>query len=201
MEKQLIISLGREFGSGGHEIAEKLAKHYNIQFLDQNLLDEATKEKDLDTEELKSLDEKHTSKLFKRTVRGFSSSPQENVSLMQFDHLQKKAKAGESFVVVGRCSEDVLKDCDAMISVFILGDKDVKKERVMRLYDLNEFMAEHLMHEKDTKRKRYHNGFCEGKWGDSRNYDISINSSILGIDATVDVLIDFIDRKRANAGA
>lgn len=198
MEKQLIISLGREFGSGGHEIAEKLAKHYGILLLDQNLLEEIAVEKEIDAEHLKEMDEKHTVRLFKRTVRGFSSSPQENVSLMQFDFLQKKAKAGESFVVVGRCSEDVLKEYDAMVSVFILGDKEVKRERIMRLYQLNEFMAEHLMHEKDSKRKRYHNGFCEGKWGDSRNYDISVNSSVLGIDATVEILIDFIDRKMKN---
>jgi len=66
----------------------------------------------------------------------------------------------------------------------------------MKLYGLNEFMAEHLMHEADTTRKRYHNGFCEGKWGDSRNYHISINSSALGIEETTEILIDFIDRKR-----
>lgn len=82
-----------------------------------------------------------------------------------------------------------------MISIFILGDKEVKRERVMRLYDLPENLAERLMHEKDMKRKRYHNGFCDGKWGDSRNYDISVNSSVLGIDETVELLINFINRK------
>lgn len=196
MEKQLIISVGREFGSGGHEVAEKLAKHYDLPLLDQNILEEIAEEKKIDVTSLKEMDEKHTSKLFKRTVRGFSSSPQENVSLMQFEYLRNKAKAGESFVIVGRCSEDVLREYDALVSIFILGDKKVKRERIMRLYGLNEFMAEHLMHEKDTKRKRYHNGFCEGKWGDSRNYDISVNSSILGVDETVEILIDFINRKR-----
>lgn len=195
MEKQLIISVGREFGSGGHEIAEKLAKHYNLPLLDHNLLDEITEGKHTNVEHLKEMDEKHTSKFLKRTVRGFSSSPQENVSLMQFDYLQKKAAKGESFVIIGRCSEDVLKAYDSMVSIFILGDKEVKRERVMRLYDLPENLAERLMHEKDMKRKRYHNGFCEGKWGDSRNYDISVNSSILGIDETVEILIDFIDKK------
>ncbi len=196
MEKQLIISVGREFGSGGHEIAVKLAKHYNLPLLDQEMLEEIAAEKDVNVDNLKELDEKHASKFFKRNVRGFSSSPQENVSLMQFDYLQKKAKAGDSFVIVGRCSEEVLKEYDGMVSIFILGDKEVKRERIMRLYDLNEFMAERLMHEKDTKRKRYHNSFCDGKWGDSRNYDISVNSSVLGIDETVEILINFIDKKQ-----
>ena len=196
MSKQLIISVSREFGSGGHEIAEKLAKHYNLPLLDHNLLDEIAQGKSVDATPLKEFDEKHTSRFFKRTVRGFNSSPQENISLLQFDYLQKKAKNGDSFVIVGRCSEDVLKDYDCMIPIFVLGTKEVKRERIMRLYDLSESLAERLMHEKDMKRKRYHNGFCDIKWGDSRNYAISINSSALGIDETVELLIDFIDKKR-----
>ncbi|MBR5577391.1 MAG: cytidylate kinase-like family protein [Lachnospiraceae bacterium] len=193
MEHQLIISIGREFGSGGHEIAEKLALHYNIPLLDQNLLDEIAKEKEVNVDSLKEMDEKYTNKLFRRTIRGFSSSPQDNVAMMQFEYLQNKAKQGDSFVIVGRCSEDVLKDCKYMVSIFVLGSKEVKRERVMKLYDLNEFMAERLMHEADTKRKRYHNDFCEGKWGDSRNYHISVNSSLLGIEETTKILINFID--------
>lgn len=196
MGKQLIISVGREVGSGGHEIAELLAKHYNIPLIDKNILEEIAEQKDVDAADLKDIDKKFVTPIFKRTVRGFSSSMQENVYLLQFEYLQEKAKAGESFVIVGRCGEDVLKEYDALVSIFVLGDKEVKRERIMRKYDKNEFMAERLMHEKDTERKRYHNSFCEGKWGDSRNYDISVNSSVLGIDETANVLIDFIDRKR-----
>lgn len=196
MEKQLIISVGREVGSGGHEVAEILAKHYNIPLIDKNILEEIAEKKNVDATDMKDIDKKYVTPLFKRTVRGFSSSMQENIYLLQFEYLQEKAKAGESFVVVGRCGEDVLKEYDALVSIFVLGDKEAKKERIMRKYDKNEFMAERLMHEKDTERKRYHNSFCEGKWGDSRNYDISINSSVLGIEETAELLIDFIDRKR-----
>lgn len=196
MEKQLIISIGREVGSGGHEIAEILAKHYNIPLLDKNILEEIAEKKNVDAADLKEIDKKFVFPLINRNVRGFSSSIQENVYLLQFEYLQELAKAGESFVIVGRCGEDVLKEYDSLVSVFVLGDKEVKKERIMRLYDKNEFMAERMMREKDTERKRYHNSFCEGKWGDSRNYDISINSSILGIEETAEVLIDFIDKKR-----
>ena len=195
MEKQLIISIGREVGSGGHEIAEKLAKHYNIPLLDKNILEKIAEKKNVDATDLKDVDKKFVFPLINRNVRGFSSSIQENVYLLQFEYLQEKAKAGESFVIVGRCGEDVLKEYDALVSIFVLGDKEVKKERIMKVYDKTEFMAERLMHEKDTERKRYHNSFCEGKWGDSRNYDISVNSSVLGLDATAELLIDFIDRK------
>lgn len=195
MEKQLIISVGREVGSGGHEIAEKIAKHYNIPLLDKDILEEIAEKKNVDATDLKEVDKKFVTPIIKRNVRGFSSSIQENVFLLQFEYLQEKAKAGESFVIVGRCGEDVLKEYDALVSIFVLGDKETKRERIMQKYGKNEFMAERLMHEKDTERKRYHNSFCEGKWGDSRNYDISINSSTLGIDETAEILIDFINKK------
>ena len=197
MGSQLIISLGREFGSGGHEIAQKLADYYHIPLLDHNLLDEIAAEKKLDVKNFQGLDEKKRKIGLSRTVRGFSSSPEENVSLLQFDYLRKKAAKGESFVIVGRCSEDVLKDNEGLISIFILGDKKVKVKRIMELYDLSEYYAEKFLTEKDMKRKRYHNSFCEGKWGDSRNYDISINSSKLGIEDTVSMLIRYIDMRKS----
>ena len=196
MEKQLIIAIGREVGSGGHEIAEKLAKHYNIPLVDKNIIEHIAVKKNVDAADLKDVDKKFIFPLVNRNVRGFSSSIQENVFLLQFEYLQEKAKAGESFVVVGRCGEDVLKEYESLISIFVLGHKEVKKARIMQKYGKNEFMAERMMREKDMERKLYHNSFCEGKWGDSRNYDISVNSSVLGIDETVEVLIDFIDRKR-----
>ena len=196
MDSQLIISVGREFGSAGHEIAEELAKYYKINLLDHNLLDEIAMEKQVDAECLRHHEEKHKNKLFHRTVRGFTTSPEENVALLQFEYLRNKAAKGDSFVVVGRCSESVLKEYDCMISIFVLGDRAVKRERIMELYDLNESMAERFMTEKDTKRKRYHNSYCEGKWGDSRNYDISINSSKTGLENTTKLLIDYIDIRR-----
>ena len=192
----MIIAIGREVGSGGHEIAEKLAKHYDIPLIDKNIIEKIAIKKNVDATDLKDVDKKFIFPLVNRNVRGFSSSIQENVFLLQFEYLQEKAKAGESFVVVGRCGEDVLKEYDGLVSIFVLGDKKVKKARIMQKYDKNEFMAERMMREKDMERKLYHNSFCEGKWGDSRNYNISVNSSVLGIDETVEVLIDFIDRKR-----
>ncbi len=124
MEKQLIISVGREYGSGGHEIAEKLANHYGIQLLDHNLLDEIAEKKNVKMDHLRTLDEKHKNPLSSRTVRGYSSSPEENMLYLQFDYLRDKADSGESFVIVGRCSETILKQYDCMVSIFILADRD-----------------------------------------------------------------------------
>mgnify|MGYP001063572424 CR=1 FL=1 len=196
MEKQLIISVGREYGSGGHEISEKLSKHYGIKLLDHNLLDEIAAKKNLNMDHLKGLDEKYKNPWSSRTVRGFSSSPEENLLYLQFNYLRDKADSGESFVIVGRCSEAILKQYDSMISIFILGEQDKKMKRIMELYHLTEYQAVKKMREKDMKRIRYHNSFCNMKWGDSRNYDISINSSKLGIDGTVELLTDYIDKRR-----
>lgn len=196
MEKQLIISVGREYGSGGHEIAQRLSEHYGIQLLDHNLLDEIAAAKNMDMQHLKELDEKHRSRLTSRTVRGYSSSLEENLYLIQFDHLRNKASSGESFVIVGRCSETILKAYDSLVSIFVLGDMDKKIDRIMKLYGLSKEQAVRRIREKDMKRRRYHNGHCDRRWGDSRNYDIAINSSKLGIDGTVAMLADYIDRRR-----
>lgn len=197
MSEQIILSIGREFGSGGHEIAQKLANLYDLPLYDNNLLKEVAAVRDLDSSELEQFDEAKKNRLLSRTVRGMSNSPEDNVAQLQFNYLKKKAEAGESFVVVGRCSETVLKDYPAMISVFILGDPLKKRERVMRLYQLSEAKAEKMMQEKDKKRKQYHNAHCPGKWGDSRNYDISLNSSKLGTDESVRILSDYINARLA----
>ena len=196
MSSQFIISIGREFGSAGHEIAQKLAEYYNIPLLDHNLLDEIALEKNVDADKLKHHDEIIRKPGLYRTVKGFSSHPEDNVAFLQFDYLRKKAEKGDSFVIVGRCSEDILKDYNGLISIFILGDMESKVERIKKLYELSDFQARKLIKEKDMKRKLYHNSYCEGKWGDSRNYDISINSSKAGLDNTLKLLIDYIDIRR-----
>ena len=131
-------------------------------------------------------------KIISRRVNGYSNSIEDNIAEMQFDIIDDKAKSGESFVVVGRCSETKLRKYPALVSLFILGDMDQKIKRVMEVYELSEEDAKKFITKKDKKRKRYHNYHCQGKWGDSRLYDLSVNSSRLGIDKTVDMLEDYI---------
>ena len=157
-----------------------------------NLLDHIAEEKNVGQEQLRKYDERPRNKLFSRTVRGYSNSMQENVANMQFDFLKRKAASGESFVVVGRCAETVLKGYDGLISIFVLGEKDAKLKRIKKLYRLSEEDARHLIDREDWQRKSYHNYYCKCKWGDSRNYDLSINSSRLGIERTVDMLETYI---------
>ena len=196
MEKQLIISIGREFGSGGHEIAEKLAERFSLKLYDKNLLQHIAEERGVEAKHFEKYDEVPRNLLFSRTVKGLSNSMEENIANMQFDYLKKKAESGESFIVVGRCSETILKTYPGFVSIFVLGDKEHKIERVMRLYNMSAEEAELFIYRQDRKRKDYHNYYCKGKWGDSRNYDISVNSSKLGEDVTVDILVDYIIKRQ-----
>ncbi|WP_298532137.1 AAA family ATPase [uncultured Ruminococcus sp.] len=194
---QLIISVGREFGSGGRVIAEELAKRFNIPIYDRHLITDIAEKTGLTPEEIEKYNENPKPHIIARSVRGYSNSIEDNIAEMQFDIIDKKAADGESFVVVGRCSETKLKKYPALVSLFVLGDISEKVKRVMKVYSLSEEEAQRLITKKDKKRKRYHNYHCTGHWGDSRLYDLSINSSRLGIEGTVDYLEEYVKARAA----
>lgn len=197
MDKQVIISIGREYGSGGHVIADALAKHYNLPLYDRNILDELSKETGNSYDVYKKYDEKPVNPFTTRTVLGQSNSIEKIVAQMQFDFLKEKAVKGESYVVLGRCAEDILQDNRGLISIFLVGDTDVKKQRIMTVKNVSEAEALAKMKRHDKNRKQYHNSFSSGKWGDSRFYDLCINTSRLGLDASAEELIHYIDARIA----
>lgn len=199
MGNQLIISLGREFGSGGHEIARRLAERFDLPLLEDNILRKIAEENGMDADAAKFYDEKPRLHVLYRTVNGFNNSPESAVMHMQFQYLKKIAEEGKSFLIVGRCAEEILRDYEGMISIFVLADTDFKIQRIMAREDISEDEAMILMDHKNRKRKIYHNQYCKGKWGDSRNYEISINSSKLGIEGTTDLLENYI-RERIKTG-
>lgn len=192
MSKQMIISISREYGSGGHEIAKKLSERLGVSFYDRNMLDDIAKYMNVDVDNLHKYDEKRKKPIISRTVRGHSNSPEEIIAEIQFNYLKNKAETGESFVVVGRCAEQVLRDYPGMIPIFILGDENEKSKRIQMIRNVTASEALSIMARHDKTRKAYHNSHCSNKWGDSRGYEISINSSKLGIEHTVDLLVDFI---------
>ena len=190
--KQLIIAVSREFGSGGHCIAEELARRFALPLYDRNILEEIADEKNVDSRNLEKYDELPKNHLLSRTVRGVSNSPEEQIANMQFDFLRKKAEEGASFVIVGRCAETILKGNPGLITIFVLGDMDAKIKRIAGLHLISRAEAERMIWRHDRKRKAYHNHYCEMKWGDSRNYDLCINSNKLGIERTTDTLEQYI---------
>lgn len=196
MGRQVIISVGREFGSGGHEIAERLAKHYNIPLYDKEIFEHVEEKSAIHADIAKYFDEKPVNPLiYPMALDGNYLPLEQTVANYIFDFIRTKGdKEKESFVIVGRCAEYVLRDNPNLVSIFILGDKEAKKKRVMERYNLDEKNALNRMKKEDKLRKTYHNFYADGKWGDSRSYDICINSSSLGIDSALDTLITYIDR-------
>lgn len=195
MAKQIMISISREFGSEGRAIAEKVAKDLGLSLYDRNILDAIAQEKNIKVEHLEKFDEKPRNPILSRSVGGHSNSMEENLVKMQFEYLQKKADSGESFVVVGRCAETALKDKAGLISVFVLGDKDTKLAHVKDKYQLSDSEAALKMIRHDTKRKVYHNRYSDFKWGDSRGYDLCINSSKLGIEKTAAMIESYVKER------
>lgn len=197
MEKQLIISVSREFGSGGHEIASELARRFDLPLYDRNILEQIAQKHNLNIRRLEPYDEAPKNIFTSRNVKGFSNSPEEQVAQMQFRYLRAKAEEGVSFVVLGRCAEEILKEFSCLVSIFVLSDIGFKKERTMARDNTPEEEALELMSRADRRRKYYHNQHCRGKWGDSRNYDLSINSAKLGISGTTDYLEQYIKARYA----
>lgn len=195
MRKQIIISIGREFGSGGHEIAERLAKHYDIPLFDKEIFEHVEEQGTIAPDVARYFDEKPVNPIFYPiAMDGTYLSLEQTVANHIFNFIRTKGEQEKcSFVIVGRCAEYVLRDNPNMISIFILGDKEVKIKRVMKKYDLDEKNAYNRMKKEDKMRKTYHNFYSDGKWGDSRTYDVCMNSSTLGIDRTIEALIAYID--------
>lgn len=199
MGKQMIISVGREFGSGGHIVAANLAKHFGLTLLDSNILSEIARKNNTSEESLRKYDESARNLLFSRSVNGFSNSPEEIIAQMQFDYIKEKADAGESFVVIGRCADYVLRDNPNLIKIFILGDMEARIARTAERENITPDKARVRIAQADKRRKYFHNTHSENKWGDSRSYDITVNSSKLGFDRATDLLIKYIELRTSES--
>lgn len=195
MSEQLIITLGREYKSGGRDIAMELARHFSLPLYEQNILKQIAETLRVDADTLTRYDEVPKNLLFSRTVNMHSSAPEEVVCQLQFDYLRKCAAAGESFVVLGRCGEEVLKDFPGLVSIFVYADPVFRKNRAMELEHVSEAEAMQLIAQMDKKRKLYHNQNCKGKWGDARNYHIAVNSACLGVEGTAEFLKQYIEKR------
>ena len=195
MEKQIIISISREFGSGGHYIAEKLSKELGILLLDQNMLEQISENCRVDMSSFKDYDEKPKNLLLSRSVRGMSNSYEDFVTQLQFEHIKNKADSGESMVVVGRCADYVLKGHPGLINIFISADMEEKVARIKEIYGITEEKAKYMILKKNQKRKQYHNHYTDTKWGSSRCYELCINSSKLGLDGTADIIKAYVQKR------
>lgn len=192
---QIIISLSREYGSGGHDIALEISKRYGIKFYDHAILDNIARESGMDVDAIKDIEKKDVpvlSGIFKG-----GNAQEENIVRIQTDYLKDLVDAGESLVVVGRCSEYIFRDHENMISVFVSGDYDKRVERIMNKYKISKDEAERKVARHDKSRSEYHNKYTKSDWGYAGAYELCVNSSKLGFDATIDMICEYIDKRIA----
>lgn len=200
-----IITIGRQFGSGGREIGEKLAKHFGIKYYDKELLTRTAKESGFCEEMMQNHDERPTNSFLYNLVMdtysfGYNSSAfvdmpiSHKVFLAQFDTIKKIADEGPC-VIVGRCADYALSEYKNCLHIFIHADEKSKIKYIMSKYDdvKTEQKAKDMMIKKDKQRQSYYNYYSSKKWGRSDSYDLSINSGILGEDGTVKLLIQYIE--------
>lgn len=198
-----VITIGRQFGSGGREIGEKVAQHFGIQCYDKELLSRAAKESGFCEEMIQNHDERPTNSFLYNLVMdtysfGYNASSfmdmpiSHKVFLAQFDTIKKIAGEGPC-VIVGRCADYALSEFPNCVHLFIYGNEEGKIERIMKKYDLTEPKAKDMIVKKDKQRQSYYNYYSSKKWGRADSYDLCINSSILGVDGTVELIIQYIE--------
>lgn len=198
-----IITIGRQFGSAGREIGEKVAAHFGIPCYDKELLSRAAKESGFCEEMIESHDERPTNSFLYNLVMdtysfGYNASSfvdmpiSHKIFLAQFDTIKMIASEGPC-VIVGRCADYALSDYKNCIHLFIYGDEKVKTKRIMEKYNLSEAKAKDMIVKKDKQRQSYYNYYSSKKWGRADSYDLCINSSLLGIDGTVKLIIQTIE--------
>ncbi|MGN0203814.1 MAG: AAA family ATPase [Coprococcus sp.] len=190
-EKKIIVTIGREFGSGGHEIGEKLAAKLGVNFYDKNLIELAAEHSGLDLSVLGATDEKAPSPF----VSPYAPTISDQLYRAQSEVIQKLAQK-ESFVIVGRCSNTVLDECASPMNVFIYAPLDIRIKRIMDRYliDSPEKARKEILRT-DKIRRGYYQYYSEYRWGDREGYDVMIDSSVFGIDGTVDILFDIVQHK------
>ena len=198
-----IITIGRQFGSGGREIGKDLAEKLGIPYYDKELISRATKESGFCKEMIETNDERPTNSFMYNLVMdtysfGYNTSSfvdmplSQKIFLAQFDTIKKIAAEG-ACVIVGRCADYALADRSDCLNVFIHADEKQKISRIMQRHECNEDTARNMMIKKDKQRQTYYNYYATKKWGRADTYDITINSSILGIDGTVSLLVQYVN--------
>lgn len=186
-----VITIGREYGSGGRFIGKLLAEKLGISFYDNELLVKAAEGSGLSEAVFKSYDEKKDGFLVNGIgMYSYDMSLGQKVFLAQFDAIKKIANQ-ESCVIVGRCADYVLKDYPHVVNVFICAPMEDKIERAVKYYGLNPNKAATQIIKMDKKRRGYYNFYTDKDWGKANNYDLCINSRI-GVEETVEAIAAYV---------
>lgn len=206
MSDNTIITIGRQYGSNGKEIGKRIAEKLNIAFYDKELLKRAAKESGMCEEVFHDFDEKPTNSFLYSLVMdpyaafNFQAGTMEvplnhKVFLAAFDTIKKIADQ-ESCVIVGRCADYALENYDNCLNVFIYSSMDERIKVISERMGVKPEKAKDMIIKADKQRSSYYNYYTTKKWGATGSYDICINSDLLGIDGTVDLIIEILNKKK-----
>lgn len=205
MNHKVILTIGRQFGSGGREIGQKLAKALNIAYYDKELIAVAAKESGLCPEVFEQADEQASSGLAYAFTMGFSYMgmytpyndilSNDGLFKYQSDAIRKLADEG-SCILVGRCADYILRDNPNCLSFFIHSTMENRLQRIIESQDLTVEQAKELLIKTDKSRAAYYNYYTNRTWGAASSYNFSIDVSVLGIDETVSFIKQFVEKKQ-----
>lgn len=199
----MIITIGREYGSGGKYIGERLAEELNMKLYDSELIDRVSKERNIDINLLNENDEKHKNSFWYTLAMASMASYESINSLTELPSddkyfieeskvIEEIADEGNS-IIIGRCSNVVLQNRKDVVNIFIYSsDEKFKIDRKVEFAGLDEKKALKLMHKKDKERATYYNYYTNKIWGARDSYDLLVDSSKLGIENTVKFIKDYI---------
>ena len=202
MSGNLIITIGRQSGSGGKKIGEMLAEKLGVKCYDKELLAQAAKHSGLCEELFEKHDERPTSSFlyslvmdtysFGYSSAGFTDMPMNHkIFLAQFEAIKKLASEGPC-VMVGRCADYALADNPDCFSVFVHANLDWRINRIAQKYNKNAKEAKDMINKTDKSRSSYYNYYTNKKWGSADSYNLCLDSSKLGIDGTAKAIIEAI---------
>lgn len=203
MDRKIIINIGRQLGSGGHDIGRMLALDFGAKYYDRELLNLAARESGFSERFFEQNDEKKGffKSLFNVQTPHFgscsvyrSSFSEESLFQFQSDAIVKAAQAG-SCVFVGRCADYVLRDFPDTVNVFVTASMEFRMKQVMSRSQLDADAAQALIEKGESRRAEYYNYYTGKKWGMASNYDLCIDSSVLGILETERLIAEFVRKK------
>ncbi len=193
-----IITIGRQYGCGGRAICKQLSEKLNIPFYDRELIEYASTKSGISTEVLEQYDEKATNSLLYSlslsTYSHFGSAfhtpnmpLNDQLFISQSDAIKELADKGPC-IILGRCSDYVLRDRDDVLKVFLYCDEDIRVKTVAARLGISEPKAKEIMKKTDKRRASYYNYYTQLKWGDIKNFDLALNSKV-GDDKVIEMII------------
>lgn len=205
MAANTVITIGRQYGSGGRYVGRLLAEKLGIPFYDKELLAEASKQSGICEEVIEDHDEKPTRSLLFSLVTGLQSHGDTStmymdmplnhkIFLAQFDAIKRIAAQGPC-VIVGRCSDYVLRDMPNAVHFFVKADTESRIQRAVKYYGLDPAKAEDAIRKADKRRASYYNYYATATWGDVNNYDLCVDTGAIGTAGAVDIMARFVELK------